>query len=219
MFPSRSAYFPLNMCDIIIYIARWWEKYLSKRSLIKHTCSWRDKLLHYEHWTDKQKYFYVYWAKLFAVAGIKYFNGKVGSLNSLYRWWTPIVGFYELRLNLGSSSDYEFRDHRYFVWQMSNYRFVRHLAKLYCKHIVWIIFFIFTWKSLCLSATYVCVSGGEKCLFSENSTCFVFLLPPLWESTSWHFCTWPFLNFRSLVWLCLVKTLWLSYYSHRNIFI
>ena len=22
-----------------------WEKYLSKRSLIKHTCSWRDKLI------------------------------------------------------------------------------------------------------------------------------------------------------------------------------
>ena len=33
--------FPLNMCDTIIYVARWWEKDLSKRSLIKHTCSWR----------------------------------------------------------------------------------------------------------------------------------------------------------------------------------
>ena len=31
------------MCDIIIYIAGWWEKYLSKRSLINHTCSSRDK--------------------------------------------------------------------------------------------------------------------------------------------------------------------------------
>ena len=31
--------------DIIIYVAWWWEKYLSKRSLIKHTCSWRDKLV------------------------------------------------------------------------------------------------------------------------------------------------------------------------------
>ena len=37
--------FPLNMCDTIIYVALWWEKYLSKRSLIKHTCSWRDKLI------------------------------------------------------------------------------------------------------------------------------------------------------------------------------
>ena len=37
--------FPLNMHDIIIYVARWWEKYLSKRSLIKHTCSWHDKLI------------------------------------------------------------------------------------------------------------------------------------------------------------------------------
>ena len=25
--------------------ARWWEKYLSKRSPLKHTCSWRDKLI------------------------------------------------------------------------------------------------------------------------------------------------------------------------------
>ena len=24
-------------------MSRWWERYLSKRSLIKHTCSWRDK--------------------------------------------------------------------------------------------------------------------------------------------------------------------------------
>ena len=27
------------------YARRWWEKYLSKRSLLKHTCSWRDKLI------------------------------------------------------------------------------------------------------------------------------------------------------------------------------
>ena len=25
--------------------ARWWKKYLSKRSPLKHTCSWRDKLI------------------------------------------------------------------------------------------------------------------------------------------------------------------------------
>ena len=37
--------------------ARWREKYLSKPSLIEHTCSWRVNLLHYEHWPDKQKYF------------------------------------------------------------------------------------------------------------------------------------------------------------------
>ena len=24
---------------------RWWEKYLSKRSVIRHTCSWHDKLI------------------------------------------------------------------------------------------------------------------------------------------------------------------------------
>ena len=47
----------------------WWEKYLSKRSLIKHTCSWRDK--HIVLWTlnrqakiknifIKQQYFYAY---------------------------------------------------------------------------------------------------------------------------------------------------------------
>ena len=41
----QVSIFPLNMCDIIIYFARWWEKYLSKDSLIKHTCSWHDKLI------------------------------------------------------------------------------------------------------------------------------------------------------------------------------
>ena len=34
--------FPLNMHDIITYVAWWWEKYLSKRSLLKNTCSWRE---------------------------------------------------------------------------------------------------------------------------------------------------------------------------------
>ena len=33
--------YPLNMRDIIIYVARWREKYPSKRSPLKHTCSWR----------------------------------------------------------------------------------------------------------------------------------------------------------------------------------
>ena len=37
--------FSLNMCNIIIYVARWWQKYLSKRSCIKRTCSWHDKLI------------------------------------------------------------------------------------------------------------------------------------------------------------------------------
>ena len=36
--------FPLNVRDII-YIARWWEKYLWKCSLIQHTSSWCDKLI------------------------------------------------------------------------------------------------------------------------------------------------------------------------------
>ena len=41
----KVGIFTLNMHDIIIYVARWWEKYLSKRSLIKHSCSERDKLI------------------------------------------------------------------------------------------------------------------------------------------------------------------------------
>ena len=40
---AKVCIFPLNMCDTIIYVARWWEKYLSKRSPLKDTCSWRDK--------------------------------------------------------------------------------------------------------------------------------------------------------------------------------
>ena len=37
--------FTLTMRDIIIYVARWSEKYLSNRNPLKHTCSWRDKLI------------------------------------------------------------------------------------------------------------------------------------------------------------------------------
>ena len=33
---------------LIIYVARWWEKFLSKRRLDKHTFSWRDKLMNTE---------------------------------------------------------------------------------------------------------------------------------------------------------------------------
>ena len=40
-----------------IYVAWWWEKYLSKRSPIKCICSWRDKSLYYENWADKRKHF------------------------------------------------------------------------------------------------------------------------------------------------------------------
>ena len=29
----------------VIYVARWWEKYLSKHSPLKHTCLWHDKLI------------------------------------------------------------------------------------------------------------------------------------------------------------------------------
>ena len=37
--------FAKNMRDIIIYIVRWCQKHLSKQSLIKYTCSLRDKLI------------------------------------------------------------------------------------------------------------------------------------------------------------------------------
>ena len=60
IFCVQVRIFPLNMCDIIIYVAQWWEKYLQKRSLIKHTCSWRDKLIIL--WTLKRqaKIFFTY---------------------------------------------------------------------------------------------------------------------------------------------------------------
>ena len=41
----KVCIFPLNMRYIIINVARWWEKYLSKRSPLKHTCSGHDKLI------------------------------------------------------------------------------------------------------------------------------------------------------------------------------
>ena len=39
--PSQHIF--LNIRNIFIYVARWWEMYLSKRSLLKHTCSWRHR--------------------------------------------------------------------------------------------------------------------------------------------------------------------------------
>ena len=37
--------FSLKICGIIITLIRWWEKYLSERSLVKKTCLWCDKLI------------------------------------------------------------------------------------------------------------------------------------------------------------------------------
>ena len=59
---------------------KWWEKYLSKFSLIKH-CSWRDNLLYYEHWTDRQKYFYI--------CHIMYLNKAADLLKSTYNLLLP----------------------------------------------------------------------------------------------------------------------------------
>ena len=46
---SVQVHTSLNMRDII-YVARWWEKYLSKRGVIKHTRSWLDKLFMCLRW-------------------------------------------------------------------------------------------------------------------------------------------------------------------------
>ena len=62
---------PLNMRHIITYVARWWERYLSKRSLIKHTCSWRDKLT--VLWTLKRQ------AKMFLRILVLLFFDYIGS--------------------------------------------------------------------------------------------------------------------------------------------
>ena len=42
----KVCIFPLNIHDIIIYAARWWEKYLLKHSLLKRTCLWLNTILY-----------------------------------------------------------------------------------------------------------------------------------------------------------------------------
>ena len=42
---SELQYWPCFDRYFSHHWAQWWKKYLSKRSLIKHTCSWRDKLI------------------------------------------------------------------------------------------------------------------------------------------------------------------------------
>ena len=55
---SGSVFKLATFREILLPSSGWWEKYLSKRGQLKHTCSWHDKLLYYEYWTDKQKYLY-----------------------------------------------------------------------------------------------------------------------------------------------------------------
>ena len=35
----------LSMVEVSLEVSRWWEEYLSKRSPLKHSCSWHDKLI------------------------------------------------------------------------------------------------------------------------------------------------------------------------------
>ena len=34
----------MPVCSVFCSVSGWWEKYLSKRIPLKHTCSWRDKV-------------------------------------------------------------------------------------------------------------------------------------------------------------------------------
>ena len=53
---TSSLFLKLSKAFIVTLVRK---KYFLKCSLIKHTCSWRVNLLHYEHRTDKWKYFYI----------------------------------------------------------------------------------------------------------------------------------------------------------------
>ena len=106
IFSVQVCIFPLNMCDIIIYVARWWEKYLSKRSLIKYTCSWRDKLI--VLWTLNRQakiflHYFTYWKLQIYCSHLK--NGArlrtFACPRALNRYWES---------NL-SSTVYLFTDH------------------------------------------------------------------------------------------------------------
>ena len=66
------------MRDIIIYVAPWWEKYLSKRSPLKHTCSWRAKLIVLWILNRQPKYSYVEKAKLEKLVKELYNHKKIG---------------------------------------------------------------------------------------------------------------------------------------------
>ena len=41
---NRHSFLFINMRVITINVVPWWKKYFSNRSLIKHICSWSDKL-------------------------------------------------------------------------------------------------------------------------------------------------------------------------------
>ena len=66
--------------------ARWWEKYLSKRSVIKHTCSWRDKLI--ALWTLNRQ------AKIFLRIYIIFLRVKyiISFFSSLSVGWSYLFG-------------------------------------------------------------------------------------------------------------------------------
>ena len=112
---------------------RWWEKYLSKRSLIKHTCSRRVNLLYYEQWTDKQKYFYV---RNITSSLQKLCKGKSGFvIFADYTKWKVGEDFVNYWLILGAKVLEEKSNER-FLWQMDfgYFSYVRKPLELVCKN-------------------------------------------------------------------------------------
>ena len=77
------------------YFSRWWEKYLSKRSPLKHTCSWRDKLIIL--WIlNRQAKIFLRIILFFLIwnVGLRYWQRKI-----FYTWaekerWEPREGFW-----------------------------------------------------------------------------------------------------------------------------
>ena len=82
--------------------ARWWEKYLSKRSPSKHTCSWRDNLI--ELWTvSRQAKIFLRISKMSVGSFYNQPNSQIGQFRkiqeeeknfgdfSFYKLWSPCL--------------------------------------------------------------------------------------------------------------------------------
>ena len=65
--------------------------------MFKHTCSWRVNLLLYQHFTDKQKYFYVYSVFFFFFWFSKTVKSPYIPSNSVHRCTIEKNSFYFLR--------------------------------------------------------------------------------------------------------------------------
>ena len=176
--------FTLNMRDITIYVARWWEKHLSKHSLIKHTRNiFLQKLC--QKWgreISSRHFFFnklnMRWKQVICSLVSIYFDSPQPVINKskLYKtldcWSRNMLNFQFSGTGLGLVSPPHFAND--FSWKM----FLILYSINWPNFSVWLPLLHEILSNMCI--TIVCQSGCDVIKFEIN---IIFLIKPFWSKS------------------------------------